>query len=84
MTQIGIAQIAKNPALIDKIDTAIELVNKKTKEVKGVFIPICYKDMIENALEEIEYQHFLKKNSSLIDHHDTSDETLLDGISDAY
>ena len=39
MIQLGILDISKNPALIDKVDDLVEILNKKTKEVKGVFIP---------------------------------------------
>ncbi|MCH9740972.1 MAG: hypothetical protein K0U38_09060 [Epsilonproteobacteria bacterium] len=84
MVQIGIANIAKNPAMLDRLDNAIEIVNKKTKEVKGIFIPIAYKDMLEKVLEEIEYQQFLKHNSSLISYEDKEDDSLLDGLDNAY
>jgi len=84
MMQIGIANIAKNPSILDSLDTAIEIVNKKTKDVKGFFIPIIYKDMIENVLKEIAYQQFLKENSSLISYNIEEDDTLLDGLNDEY
>ena len=83
MLQIGIANIAKNPAILDNIDYAIEIVNKKTKEIKGLFIPIAYREMIQDALDEIAYQQFLKKNSSLLYSID-EDNTLLDGLDDEY
>ena len=84
MMQIGIANIAKNPSILDSLDFAIEIVNKKTKDVKGFFIPIIYKDMIENVLNEIAYQKFLKENSSLISYNIEEDDTLLDGLTDEY
>jgi hypothetical protein len=56
MLQIGIANIAKNPSILDSLDFAIEIVNKKTKEVKGLFIPVAYRYMIQDALDEIAYQ----------------------------
>ena len=84
MHQIGIANIAKNPSILDKIDDVIEIVNKKTKKVKGIFIPIAYKSMISDALEEIEYQNFLKKNSSLIKNSNDDTDSLLDGLTDEY
>jgi len=83
MLQIGIANIAKNPSILDSLDFAIEIVNKKTKEVKGLFIPVAYRYMIQDALDEIAYQQFLKKNSSLIGNN-YEDNTLLDGIDDEY
>jgi len=86
MIQIGIANIAKNPAMLDTLDFAVEIVNKKTKEVKGLFIPIAYKDMIQEALDEIAYQQFLKQNASLISQksHENEENTLLDGLDDGY
>ncbi|CAA6813338.1 MAG: Unknown protein [uncultured Sulfurovum sp.] len=83
MVQIGIANIAKNPAILDSVDYAIEIVNKKTKEIKGLFIPIAYREMIQDALDEIAYQQFLKQNSSLLYPID-EDDTLLDGLDDEY
>lgn len=82
MLQVGIANIAKNPALLDGLDSAIEIVNKKTKEVKGFFIPISHKNLIQDALNEMAYQKFLKQNMSLIS--EKEDDTLLDGLDDDY
>jgi len=84
--QIGIANIAKNPAMLDTLDFAVEIVNKKTKEVKGLFIPIAYKNMIQDALNEIAYQQFLKQNASLItqEYYENEEHTLLDGLDDEY
>ena len=84
MTQIGIAQLNKNPSMIDSFDGAVEIINRKTKEIKGIFIPIQYRDMIQKALDEIEYQKFIRNNASLITNQSNADETLLDGLQDEY
>ncbi|MEA2028915.1 MAG: hypothetical protein U9N49_08060 [Campylobacterota bacterium] len=84
MLQIGIADIHKTPSLIDKLDDVATIVNKKTKDVKGFFIPVEYKSMIEDVLEEIEYQRFLKRNQALISKATQEDNTLLDGLDDVY
>lgn len=83
MVQIGIADINKSPAIIDKLDDIAQIVNKKTKDVKGFFIPFAYKDMIKDVIEEIEYKKFMIRNKDMINS-DLQDDTLLDGIDDKY
>lgn len=82
MLQIGIADINKSPSIIDKLDDIATIVNKKTKDVKGFFIPVEYKVFIEDAIEKIEYQRFLKRNQDLVTQED--DATLLDGLDEKY
>lgn len=82
MLQIGIADINKSPSIIDKLDDIATIVNKKTKDVKGFFIPVEYKSFIEDAIEKIEYQRFLKRNQDLVTQED--DATLLDGLDEKY
>lgn len=84
MQEIGIMEISKTPSLINKIDEVVKIINKKTKEPKGYFIPIRYEEMIKKVIEEIEYQNFKKRNKSLIDSHIEEDDTLLDGLDDEY
>ena len=85
MINIGIAEISKQPSIFDKIDEVAIIENKKSKEVKGFFIPIYYKKYIENVIKEIEYQKFKDRNSSLVKIDDQNfDETLLDGLDDKY
>ena len=83
MVQIGIADINKTPSIIDKLDDIAQIVNKKTKVVKGFFIPFQYKDMIKNAIEEIEYQKFKERNKNIISL-SKEDDTVLDGLNDKY
>ncbi len=83
MVQIGIADINKTPSIIDKLDDIAQIVNKKTKVIKGFFIPFQYKDMIKNAIEEIEYQKFKERNKNIISL-SKEDDTVLDGLNDKY
>ena len=83
MLQIGISDISKNPGIIDKLDDVAEILNKKTKQVKGIFIPTAYLDNFKEVLEEIEYKKFVKRNAAL-QNATKDDETLLDGLDDAY
>ena len=83
MIQIGIMDISKKPSIINEIDEVTKIVNKKTKQLKGYFIPIMYENIIKEAIEEIEYQNFKKRNQSLINN-ENEDETLLDGIDENY
>jgi len=83
MIELSISDINKKPAIIDRIDDIAQIINKKTNDVKGYFIPIAYKKYIEHAMQEIEYQKFLQRNRDLIssDMNEAGD-TLLDGLDD--
>ncbi|MEA3373069.1 MAG: hypothetical protein U9Q62_05185 [Campylobacterota bacterium] len=83
MLQIGISDISKNPSIIDKVDEIAQIVNKKTKKVKGVFIPSEYLSLFDSLIKEVEYKKFVKRNETLIDH-EYEDETIIDGLNDAY
>ena len=65
MIEIGISDISKNPSLIDKLDDIAQIINKKTKKVKGVFIPSEYLDNFQKIFKEIEYKKFVKRNTTL-------------------
>jgi hypothetical protein len=82
MVQIGIADINKSPSIIDKLDDVATIINKKSKDVKGFYIPVEYKSFIEDAIEKIEYQRFLKRNKNLASQEE--DSTLLDGLNGKY
>lgn len=81
MITIGISDISKNPSIIDKLDDIAQIVNKKSKQIKGIFIPsellLPYQDMID----ELEYQKFRKRNANM---YNNEDDTLLDGLDNAY
>ena len=83
MIQLGISDISKNPSLIDKVDDLVEILNKKTKEVKGVFIPRELLSNFDAIFKEIEYKKFLERNHA-IQNESNEDDTLLDGLDDRY
>lgn len=83
MIQVGISDISKNPSMFDKMHDLAQIVNKKTSQVKGVFIPNEYLNMFQQVFEEIEYKKFVERNKSLNDN-SYNDATLLDGLDDAY
>ncbi len=84
MQNLGIAELHKNPAILNHLDDVAAIINKKNKDIKGYFFPICFKEDIEEILKEIEYRQFLKRNQSLISKSTKEDETLMDGLEDAY
>ena len=81
MIEIGISDISKNPSIIDKLDDIAQIVNKKSKKVKGIFIPNDLLLPYQKLIDELEYQKFLKRNSNLSG---IKDDTLSDGLDDAY
>jgi len=83
MLQIGIADINKKPTILDSLDEITQIVNKKTKVIKGYFIPFEYRDMIKDAIEEIEYKKFKERNKDMVSS-SSNDNTLLDGLDDVY
>ena len=83
MIQVGISDISKNPSMFDKMHDLAQIVNKKTSQVKGVFIPNEYLGMFEKVFEELEYKKFVQRNMSL-KNSSKNDETLLDGLEDGY
>ena len=82
MIQIGISDLSKNPAILDKLHDLAQIVNKKTSDVKGVFVPNEYLSMFDKVFEEIEYKKFVQRNRSLKSTEE--DETVLDGLGDVY
>jgi hypothetical protein len=84
MVQIGISDISKNVALFDQLEEIAEIRNKKTRQVKGIFIPAVYLDMFKDVLNEIEYHAFAKRNAGLATVSEKNDDTLADGLDDAY
>ena len=83
MRSIGIAELNKNPAILDTVDGVAMIVNKKNRHLKGYFIPIAYQKEIEKVLKDIEYKKFLQRNKSLLKQNN-EDDTLLDGLDEAY
>jgi len=83
MVNLGIAEINKNPAILDTLDEVATIINKKNKEIKGYFVPRAYLSYVQEGIDAIEYQRFLARNRSLIDE-SQEDDTLMDGLDAAY
>ena len=83
MVNLGIAELNKNPSIFNRLNEVATIINKKNKEVKGYFIPVAYRHIIQHAIDEIEYRKFSERNASLIVP-DEEDDTLLDGLDDTY
>ena len=62
MEIVSISDIVKKPTILDNIDDIVKIVNKKTDEVKGIFISVKDLPLFENLIEEIEYQKWLERN----------------------
>ena len=82
MIKISISEISKNPALFDSLDEIVEVMNKKTRTVKGFFVPASYSEHFRKILEEMDYQHFKNRNRSLQSEDSLEDDTLEDGLDD--
>ncbi len=83
MKSIGIAELNKNPTILDLVDGVAMIVNKKNRHIKGYFIPATYKNEIEKVLKDIEYKKFLQRNKSLLKQ-DNEDDTVMDGIDEMH
>jgi len=81
--QISISDISKNPSIIDKLDDIAQIINKKTKQVKGVFIPTELLDNFQSIFKELEYKKFVQRNKEL-QNLTNEDDTILDGLNDEY
>ena len=62
MKRISISEISKKPSVLDSIDGVVEIVNKKSNEVKGVFISAKDLPYIKDVIEELEYKRWLNRN----------------------
>ena len=62
MKRVSISEISKKPSILDDIDDVVEIVNKKTNEVKGVFISAKDLPFIKDMIEELEYRKWLNRN----------------------
>ncbi len=67
MKTISISDIAKKPSILDDIDDVTQIVNKKTNEVKGIFISAKDMPYIKDMIEELEYRKWLKRNKGLLE-----------------
>ena len=59
---VAINEIAKNPKIINNPDEIIYVEDRRKHELKSIVIPVIYKDEIADAIKEIEYKMWLKRN----------------------
>lgn len=81
MLTVGLAEINKNPALLNS-DEILDIVDKKSKQEKLIAFPARYKAMLASVIEEIEYHRWLERNKAALQKSETFDDTLTDGLDD--
>ena len=65
MVELSISDISKKPSLLDDLNDVAKIVNKKTGEAKGIFIPMEESAFFKKLIEEIEYRKWLERNKGL-------------------
>jgi len=63
---VAVNEIAKHPKLISDIHEIIYVQDKRKNELKSIVIPASYEPYLHDALKEIEYQMWLKRNQGLL------------------
>jgi len=63
---VAVNEIAKHPKIISNSDEIIYVEDKRKKELKSIVIPASYEPFIHDALKEVEYQMWLKRNQGLL------------------
>ncbi len=63
---VAVNEIAKHPKLISDINEVVYVQDKRKKELKSIVIPASYEPYLHEALKEIEYQMWLKRNEGLL------------------
>ena len=63
---VAVNEIAKHPKLISDINEVVYVQDKRKKELKSIVIPASYEPYLHDALKEIEYQMWLKRNEGLL------------------
>jgi len=64
---VAVNEIAKHPKIISDVEEIIYIQDKRKNELKSIVIPASYEPYIHDALKEIEYQMWLKRNRGLLD-----------------
>ncbi|HHD77456.1 MAG TPA: hypothetical protein ENK93_03460 [Campylobacteraceae bacterium] len=80
MVELSISDISKKPSLLDELDDIAKIVNKKTGEAKGIFIPYEDASSFKKLLEELEYRRWLKRNRGLLENPPEDMEGLFDEV----
>ncbi len=63
---VAVNEIAKHPRLISDISEIVYIQDKRKNELKSIVIPASYEPYIADALKEIEYQMWIKRNKGLL------------------
>ena len=79
MVELSISDISKKPSLLDELDDIAKIVNKKTGEAKGIFIPYEDSDSFKKLIDELEYRKWLERNrAGLMEKPDFLDDVVAD------
>ena len=79
MVELSISDISKKPSLLDELNDVAKIVNKKTGEAKGIFIPMEESELFKNLIKEIEYRKWLERNKAgLMERPDFLDDVIED------
>jgi hypothetical protein len=80
---VAVNEIAKHPKIISDADEIIYVQDKRKNELKSIVIPASYEPYLHNALKEVEYQMWLKRNKGLVNsEHPEILENVVDDIGD--
>jgi hypothetical protein len=63
---VAVNEIAKHPKIISDVHEIIYIQDKRKNELKSIVIPASYEPYIHDAIKEIEYQMWLKRNNGLL------------------
>jgi len=63
---VAVNEIAKHPKIISDVHEIIYIHDKRKNELKSIVIPASYEPYLHDALKEIEYQMWLKRNKGLL------------------
>ena len=64
---VAVNEIAKHPKIISDVHEIIYIQDKRKNELKSIVIPASYEPYLHDALKEIEYQMWIKRNKGLLD-----------------
>ncbi len=79
MVELSISDISKKPSLLDELNDVAKIVNKKTGEAKGIFIPMDESELFKKLIKEIEYRKWLERNKAgLMERPDFLDDVIED------
>ena len=77
---VAVNEVAKHPRIISDVHEIIYIQDKRKKELKSIVIPASYEPYLHDALKEVEYQMWLKRNQGLLksEHPDILDNIVGD------